>query len=647
MHRSEAVGAAPARAADGAAVTTYSAPRRYAMLAVLVWRSAAGYASLYAVITVLLGFMPVVSARATQGLLDGLIPGSTTRHLVVAYAVTLVLAAAVTTIGPTVNRYADSALRRRIALTMYDEVFRGVNRLTGLRKFESPEYLDKVRLAQQSTQMVPGQIVGGGFGLAQALVSAGGFFVTLVVINPILALVVLGAAVPSAIAQRRLGTQRTGMMLFNSPALRRQIFYSSLLTDLHAVKEVRLFGLGDFLRGRALAETRAIQRQEQAVDQSVLRTETVFGAIGAVISGAGLVWAVHAAVRGELSVGTIVLLLMAIVAVQTALGSAAGRIGDLSGAAALFGHFLAVSRTTSDLPIAADPVALPALTGTVELRDVWFRYGEDRPWILRGVDLTVEPGRILALVGLNGAGKSTLIKLLCRLYDPDRGAIYWNGVDIRECDPQDLRRRIGTVFQDYMVYDLSAAENIGVGDLPALDDRARIEDAAQLAGIGATVEALPRGYDTLLSRTFMDEADRTDSRAGVALSGGQWQRIALARGLMRNRADLLILDEPTSGLDAEAEHDMHARLVRHRSGHTTVLVSHRLGAVRDADMIAVLEDGAIVESGDHDQLMALGGRYAALFTLQSAGYQSVQADAVEVDAVEPDAVEPDAVGVVV
>jgi ATP-binding cassette subfamily B protein len=257
----------------------------------------------------------------------------------------------------------------------------------------------------------------------------------------------------------------------------------------------------------------------------------------------------------------------------------------------------------------------------IELRDVWFRYSDEHSWVLSGVNLFLPAGQAIALVGRNGAGKSTLVKLLCRLYDPTKGAILWDGVDLRDMDVAELRHRIGAVFQDFMHYDLTAAENIALGDVGTLDDRGRITAAARLAGVHEMLEALPSGYDTMLSRTFMSEADKDDPETGVVLSGGQWQRLALARAFLRDKRDLLILDEPSSGLDAVAEHEVHTRLREHRAGRTSVLISHRLGAVRGADQIVVLDDGGISEHGTHDELIAASGLYAELFRLQAAGYQ--------------------------
>src|SRR6185312_1681399 len=226
-------------------------------------------------------------------------------------------------------------------------------------------------------------------------------------------------------------------------------------------------------------------------------------------------------------------------------------------------------------------------------RDVWFRYHPDHDWVLRGVNLVIPAGRSVALVGLNGAGKSTLVKLLCRMYEPERGTITWDGTDIRDLDPVTLRQRVGVLFQDYMTYQLTAAENIAVGDVSTLDPSdphgsERLRTAARAAGVHEVIESLPQGYDTMLGRVFAaapaalsaargGRAEPADARAGgVSLSGGQWQRVALARALLRREADLLILDEPSSGVDAEAEREMHGKLTELRAGRTSLLISHRL-----------------------------------------------------------------------
>lgn len=252
---------------------------------------------------------------------------------------------------------------------------------------------------------------------------------------------------------------------------------------------------------------------------------------------------------------------------------------------------------------------------------MWFRYSDGHPWVLRGVDLVIPAGNAVGLVGLNGAGKSTLVKLLCRFYDPDHGVILWDGIDLRNMRPEDLRVRISGVFQDHVSYDLSAEDNIALGDADGYGDQDRIRAAASRAGMDDTLTALPRGYQTLLTRMFFSEADKQDPSSGVVLSGGQWQRIALARAFFRTGRDLMILDEPSDGLDPEAEAELHAQTRQHRQGRTSLIISHRLNTVRDADLLAVLQDGAVIEQGSHDTLMLADGVYARLFRLQATGYR--------------------------
>jgi ATP-binding cassette, subfamily B, bacterial len=240
--------------------------------------------------------------------------------------------------------------------------------------------------------------------------------------------------------------------------------------------------------------------------------------------------------------------------------------------------------------------------------------------VLRSIDLNFPAGKCLALVGLNGAGKTTLVKLLTRLYDPIEGQILWDGVDICEFDPVELRSRMGAIFQDFVRFDLAAFENIALGDVSKLSNGSKpfveklAREAARKAGIHDTIEKLPQGYDTILSRWLAEDGH------GVDLSGGEWQKIALARMFMRD-ADLLILDEPTAALDVQAEYDIYSRFVELMSSKTSLLISHRFSTVRMADVIAVLEDGSIIEYGGHEELLARAGTYAKLYNMQADRYR--------------------------
>jgi ATP-binding cassette, subfamily B, bacterial len=247
----------------------------------------------------------------------------------------------------------------------------------------------------------------------------------------------------------------------------------------------------------------------------------------------------------------------------------------------------------------------------VRFENVGFRYPGSERWALRGIDLFIPSGQSLALVGHNGAGKTTFIKLLTRLYEPTEGRILFDGRDIRSWDPEALRRRIGVVFQDFNRYQLTLRENVGFGSVEHLEDQPRITRAVSEGGAGELVSSLPSGLDAQLGRWFKD---------GAQLSGGQWQKVALARAFMREEADILVLDEPTAALDAQAEHAVFERFRSLSRGRTTIVISHRFPTVRMADRILVVEGGSIVEEGTHAELVARGQRYAHLFTLQAEGY---------------------------
>jgi len=243
--------------------------------------------------------------------------------------------------------------------------------------------------------------------------------------------------------------------------------------------------------------------------------------------------------------------------------------------------------------------------------NVGYRYADADTWALRNLCFELRAGEVLALVGENGAGKTTLVKLLARLYEPDEGRILLDGRDLRDYDLDDLRANIGVIFQDFVRYHLTAGENIAVGMLDAMDDDARIREAARRAMADSMIESLPLGYDQMIGRRF---------KTGVDLSGGQWQKIAIARAYMRD-AQVMILDEPTAALDARAEFEVFQRFKELSDQRTAVLISHRFSSVRMADRILVLAHGRLEASGTHEELMAQGERYAELFELQAAGYR--------------------------
>jgi len=591
----------------------------------LVWRAHRGAFAGQLAVTVLAGLAPVAAAWLLRVILDLLVqghPGSGLLTGVILLGAVGGLQAVLPSAGQYLSAQAGRASQRRTTTGL----FTAVDRQAGLRRLEDPGFHDRLNIAQQAGSSAPGQIFGGGVAVAQAALTLVGFLVTLVVLNPVIAVIVLLSAVPGLYSELDISRRRVAMFSGLSHAQRRQVFYANLLTDYAAAKEIRLFGLGGFFRRRLLAELGDIHRANERVDRRALAVYTGLALLGALIAAGGLLWAVFAAARGQLTVGDVSVLVAALMSVSSTLSVIITNAAMIHQALLMFRSYADVVAEGPDLAQPLGPVPAGALRHGIELEDVWFRYGPEQPWVLRGVTLFIPHGQAVALVGHNGAGKSTLVKLLCRFYDPDRGEIRWDGVDLRDIDLAGLRHRISVVFQDFMAYELSAAENIAVGDLGRAGSRQSLTAAARRAGVHDVLATLPKGYDTLLTRTYFDLADRDNPETGVLLSGGQWQRLGLARALLRADRDLLILDEPSSGLDAEAEHQIHASLQEDRRSHAMVLISHRLNTVRDADHIIVLADGVISEQGSHGALMARAGMYARLFSLQAKGYADLSAE---------------------
>ncbi|GGZ61659.1 multidrug ABC transporter permease [Streptomyces inusitatus] len=590
----------------------------------LTWRSGPLSCLSYALLAVVQGLLPAGIALLTKWLLDriqhgGAAAGPEPMALVAGLGALTTLYALL----PALSEYARSRLQRGILLVVQDRLYGTVNGFTGMARFETPSFLDRLRLAQEAAFSAPERITTSLFAIVQQLLTVAGLIAVLFTVSPLMTLVTVAAALPILLVEVALSRERARVMFSLSARNRRQLFYQRMLLDLAAVKEIRLFGLGGFLLRRMNEETSLINAAEERLDRRSLLRQTPLTALGTLIAAAGLGWMIMAAVRGEFTVGDVSAFIASVAGVQGALVALLLQCTGAYHSLLLLGHFTDVTTAGPDLPVPAAPAPTAPLRSAITFEDVWFRYGGGGPWVLRGVTLTIPAGSSVALVGLNGAGKSTLVKLLCRLYDPDRGTVRWDGVDLRDMDPARLRDRISAVFQDYVEYDFSVADNIGLGDLEHREDLARIVAAAERAGAHELVSALPKGYGTLLSRIFADE-DGDGTETGMTLSGGQWQRLALARAMMREGRDLLILDEPSAGLDAAAEERTHERLRAYREGATSLLISHRLGAVRRADAIVVLDGGRITESGTHAELMREGGVYAGLFTTQAAGYRDTE-----------------------
>lgn len=565
------------------------------------------------------GTVSPASAWVLKELIGSLTHQDPAVGMVVGLAVASVLLSSLSFSFEAIVMLVASACQRTISVAVTSQLYGAVNRIQGLRHFERPGFQDDLRLAERAVEETPMALSSMLSMAVQSGTTVAGFAGILLATWPPMTLLLAGACVPAVVAQPFLTRRQARTSQQTMARYREWFLMRGLLSDPRAVMEARLLGTGEFFRTRMVDALRAATTGDYLAKRRTAWTESGLSLLAGAVTATGAAIVAVRAAHGLLSPGDFVMFLAAVAGTQSVLMSAIYQSVSVGTSLRLLSHYAAVLAVGPDLPgpRAGTARPVPALRNGIELRDVWFRYGDDGRWVLRGADAWLPCGRATALVGTNGAGKTTLIKLLCRLYDPQHGAILWDGVDLRDLDPAALRQRLAVTFQDFLTYDLTAAENIGIGDLPARQDRERIITAARMADLHNAVTSLSSGYDTILSRTFAGD----NGAAGTLLSGGQNQRLALARTLMRENADLMVLDEPSSGLDAESEHRIHQALQRYRRGRATLLVSHRLSAVRDADQILVLADGRITERGTHDGLMGRAGDYARLFALQASAYQ--------------------------
>jgi ATP-binding cassette subfamily B protein len=480
-----------------------------------------------------------------------------------------------------------------------------------LAHFEDSEFYDKLTRARREASSRPLSLVTRTFGLAQNAISLVSYGVLLAQFSPWAVAVLLLAGLPAFLAETKFSGDAFRLFRWRSPETRMQMYLETVLAREDHAKEVKLYGLGPLLLGRYRDIFHTLYREDRKLAIRRDGWGFVLGLIGTVTLYAAYGWIALATVAGRITLGQMTMYLMLFRQGQSAVAAILSAIGGMYED----NLYLSTLYEYLDTPVpAAEGRALqgPQPEDGIRFENVSFTYpGAEAP-ALQDIDLHIRPGESLALVGQNGSGKTTLIKLLTRLYDPDRGRILLDGRDLREWDDATLRQRIGVIFQDFARYQMRVGENVGVGDVEHFEDRARWQEAADMGMATPFIATLPAGFETQLGKWFRD---------GRELSGGQWQKIALARAFMRSRADILVLDEPTAAMDAAAE----ATIFEHFRGLTknriAILISHRFSTVRMADQIIVIQDGRIIELGSHDDLMVQDGHYAHLFKLQAQGYR--------------------------
>jgi ATP-binding cassette subfamily B protein len=584
----------------------------------LVWASSPSLLLYLSGLSVAGAVLPLAVAYAGKRIVDAVVQHSRPLTLDwVALELLLVALSAATQRGQGLVR---SLLGARLGTDVNVQILDKALRLD-LSFFEDAEFYDKLTRARREASSRPVALLSESFALVQNVITLLGYAVMLAHFSAWIVLGLLLATLPATLSEMRYSKIAFRIRNWRSPESRKLLYLEYVLANDEHVKEVKLFGIGPHLldRYRTLAESFFEEDKKLAIRRALLTH--LFSLIGTLAFYGTYAWMAVTAALSRITLGNLTLYVVSLRQGQQAFQSVLSGIGNL------YEHNLYMSNLFSYIELAAANERAqserteraerqlgvePSEGAGIRFEDVGFHYPGKDSWALRHVDLTIAPGDSIALVGENGAGKTTFVKLLAGLYQPSEGRIVLDGRDLSTWEPEQLRRRFGVLFQDFNKYQLKLRENIGLGSVAHLADETRIERAAERGGASELLQTLPGGLDAALGHWF---------EKGSELSGGQWQKVALARAFMREEADILVLDEPTAALDAESEHAVFQRFRELAKGRTTIVISHRFPTVRMAKSIIVLEQGQIVERGSHEFLLAKDGKYAGMFKLQAQGYQ--------------------------
>ena len=580
----------------------------------LVWTTSRNLTLGFAVLALAGGLLPGVIAIVGKLIVDSVVLANrsglqldrqTAINYVYLEAIAIVLLAAVQK-GLVV---CQSLLRVLLAQRVNELILEKALTLD-LAHFEDSEFYDKMSQARSQASSRPLSLITRTFGLCQSALTLVTFSGLLWGFSAWAVVMLIVAAIPAFIAETRFSEHAFRLFRWRSPETRQQHYLETLLAREDYAKEVQLYQLGAML----LERYRAIFNRLYKDDRNLTIKKGLWGyLLGLLSTGAfylAYAWIVLEAIAGRISLGEMTMYLVVFRQGQSTLANALTSIGGMYEDNLYLANLYEFLE--QPMPQAQGKVTEGIIQDGIRFERVSFSYpGSDRP-VLNNISLHLPLGEKLAIVGENGSGKTTLIKLLTNLYTPTSGRILLDGVDLKDWDIDVLRRRIGVIFQNFVQYQFTVGENVGVGDVEQLEDRKEWSIAAEKGMAKPFIDTLPEKFDTQLGKWF---------KGGQELSGGQWQKIALARAFMRSDADILILDEPTAAMDAEAEMNIFNHFRSLTQNRMVVLISHRFSTVRMADKIVVMANGEIIEQGSHEQLLAAAGRYAHLFALQAAGYQ--------------------------
>ncbi len=591
-----------------------AALRRVPPIFKMVWSCAPGVVLASLVTRLFVSVVPVALLDVTRFIIDAVDKhiwhhDRAARQLLVAGSPEFILATLTTSLGRVID-FCDTVLADKFTKNISTLTMEHASRLDLIR-YEDPLFYDKMERArvQGTDRVVLIQMTGR---LVQEFITTISFAAAIVFFSPWLFVFLIVCVVPAFLGETHFAFLGYSLNFEQTPAKRQMEYLRILGGSRESAKELKLFGLGPFLVQRYKGLSDKLHLQNVGLAKRKLLFGTLLTCLGTLGYYGAYGYIIYLAVSGSLTLGKLTLLAGAIAGASTniqALFSTFSGIADQSLFLTDLVEFFAVKPKILSKPGAL--LAPRPICQGIEFRNVSFSYPGNRRRVLSNINLRLDPGERIALVGANGQGKTTVVKLLTRLYDPTEGQILLDGIDLREYDLDDLWREIGVIFQDFMHYEMTASENIAVGRIEDANNPFRIRAAAMKSFAENVIHKLPKGYDQLLGCRF---------EGGVDLSGGEWQKIALARAHLRD-AQLLILDEPTAALDAQSEHEVFRRFADLTSGKMALLISHRMSTVRMADRILVMENGGIAEQGRHEQLVKHGGLYAEMFELQAASYR--------------------------
>ena len=584
----------------------------------LVWSASRSAALVGVGLTLVAAVIPAAQAWAGKLIIDSIVnttrqgmePFASLRSVLPYLALEFALVLVSSMIGQ-VRSLFDRILQSQLTNHVNSLIIRKAISLD-LQFFENPVFYDTLQNARRQADVSALNIVNATLQMLQQVITLVSLVVLLLRFSPWLAVIVFVSAIPSFLSQSQYAERAFRAVTHRAPEARLLNYLETLLTGNDTVKEIKLFGLGETLLQRYQALFTRFYLEDRAIAQRRTIAGLGWGILSNLAYYGSYAWIVFRTVAGRITLGDMTMFLAIFRQSQNSIRSLLDSFNRLYESNLFLDNLITYLKQQPLLVAPYNGLIAPAVIRQgIEFRNVSFQYPGSDACVLRNINLHIQPGERIALVGLNGAGKTTLIKLLTRLYDPTEGQILLDGVDLRDYELTSLHQRFGVIFQDFVRYQFTVQENIGFGQVDALDDLKRIRDAADRGGAGPIIENMPQGYDTMLGRRW---------EKGQELSGGQWQKIALARAFMR-KAEVLVLDEPTSALDAEAEYEVFRRFGELMEGRIAVLISHRFSTVRMADRIVVLAEGKILELGSHAELMRLDGAYARLFNLQAEGYR--------------------------